>query len=500
MGRKGQNKQSKASKPSALLRPKEENIKLSPQKRSELNQIVDKLLKVTSVGVNSGKIRDNHIIADKLLNKIISIESGILNDLLQKKERIVDKITVWMFKNDAKIDGVEIGEFDGYGYGLKAVKDIKEGDLLICVPRKLMMTTEFARTSELEFLCKNDPMLAHMPNIILALFLLLEKFKEDSFWKPYIESLPTSYTTVMCFTLQELDELKGSPTYEPAMKQCQNVARQYGYLYNLFQNSSDPASLILKNSFTYEQYRWAVSTVMTRQNFIPASNPENPMILALIPYWDMGNHANAKLTTDYNVEIDQSEYYSCGEYTSGTQVFMSYGNRPNSDLFLHNGFVHVDNISDGVKLRLGVSKSDPLVSLKTSLLQKLSIPISAEFLLPSSHFMPHGKFIAFLRIFNMDKENLETLMNSENVDDLMNTDVDFQPADPKTWLFLSNRIKLLLAAYPTSVEEDEDLLKTKLEPCRKLAILQRLTEKRVLINYLNNMEKARCISLENNAN
>lgn len=34
---------------------------------------------------------------------------------------------------------------------------------------------------------------------------------------------------------------------------------------------------------------------MTRQNFIPASNPENPMILALIPYWDMGNHANAKV-------------------------------------------------------------------------------------------------------------------------------------------------------------------------------------------------------------
>lgn len=45
MGRKGQNKQSKANKPSALLRPKEETIKLSPQKRSELNQIVDKLLK-----------------------------------------------------------------------------------------------------------------------------------------------------------------------------------------------------------------------------------------------------------------------------------------------------------------------------------------------------------------------------------------------------------------------------------------------------------------------
>ncbi|KAK9512653.1 hypothetical protein O3M35_001030 [Rhynocoris fuscipes] len=255
MGKKSQSKQSKTNKQSALLRPKDETVKLSPQKRSELNQLVDKLLKVTSVGVNSGKIRDNHIITEKLLNKIINIESGITSNLLPKPERKVCTITDWMIENGAKIDGVEIGEFDGYEYGLKAVKDIKEGELLICVPRKLMMTTEFARTSELEFLFKNDPMLAHMPNIILALFLLLEKFKENSFWRPYIESLPNEYTTVMYFSLQELEELKGSPTYEPAMKQCQNVARQYGYLYNLFQNSSDQASLILKNSFTYEQYR-----------------------------------------------------------------------------------------------------------------------------------------------------------------------------------------------------------------------------------------------------
>lgn len=109
---------------------------------------------------------------EKLLNKIISIESGnilnlrtsviqalfssylkcvlgIIKDSITKKEREVDTITDWMSKNGAVIDGVEIGEFDGYGFGLKAAKDIKEGDLLICVPRKLMLTTEFARTSEL---------------------------------------------------------------------------------------------------------------------------------------------------------------------------------------------------------------------------------------------------------------------------------------------------------------------------------------------------------------
>ena len=34
--------------------------------------------------------------------------------------------------------------------------------------------------------------------------------------------------------------------------------------------------------------RWAVSTVMTRQNQIPCSNGRQ--VLALIPLWDMCNH------------------------------------------------------------------------------------------------------------------------------------------------------------------------------------------------------------------
>ncbi|KAF6211836.1 hypothetical protein GE061_012352 [Apolygus lucorum] len=198
---------------------------------------------------------------------------------------------------------------------------------------------------------------------------------------------------------------------------------------------------------------WAVSTVMTRQNFIPASSPDDPMILALIPWWDMGNHDNAQLTTDYNIEADRSEYRTCRDFSSGEQVFMSYGKRPNSELFLHNGFVHVDNQSDGVKLRLGVSKSDPLVALRCGLLKELCIPSSAEFLLPASvrPFHPHGKFFAFLRIFNMDQAGLEEWTKNENKEDLMLPDLTL-PVDTKVWRFLSTRIKLLLAAYPTTLK------------------------------------------------
>ena len=58
-------------------------------------------------------------------------------------------------------------------------------------------------------------MVKHMPNVALALFLLVEQFRTDScsFWKPYLSMLPHNFTTVMYFSSEDLHELKGSPAF-----------------------------------------------------------------------------------------------------------------------------------------------------------------------------------------------------------------------------------------------------------------------------------------------
>lgn len=59
--------------------------------------------------------------------------------------------------------------------GLKADKEFKEDALLLTVPSKIMMTEKNAQESKLSEFIKIDPLLQNMPNITLALFLLLEK-------------------------------------------------------------------------------------------------------------------------------------------------------------------------------------------------------------------------------------------------------------------------------------------------------------------------------------
>ena len=123
-----------------------------------------------------------------------------------------------------------------------------------------MMSVDTARDSEIGRLVSQDPMLKTMSNVTLALHLLLEKTSPASFWEPYINTLPHEYSTVLYFGKEDFDALRGSPAYEDALKQYKFVARQYAYFYRKFQTT------ILKDYFTYDEYRWAVSTVMTRQN------------------------------------------------------------------------------------------------------------------------------------------------------------------------------------------------------------------------------------------
>lgn len=87
---------------------------------------------------------------------------------------------------------------------------------------------------------------------------------------------------------------------------------------------------------------------MTRQNLIPVTssaadtttNDINPITKpALIPFWDMANHMNGHITTSFNIEKHQVESLTLKSCKKGEQIFIYYGNRNNTDLLVHNGYV-----------------------------------------------------------------------------------------------------------------------------------------------------------------
>ncbi|XP_031436430.2 actin-histidine N-methyltransferase [Clupea harengus] len=245
------------------------------------------------------------------------------------------------------------------------------------------------------------------------------------------------------------------------------------------------SKLPLKDAFTFDDYRWAVSSVMTRQNQIPTEDGSR-VTLALIPLWDMCNHTNGLITTGYNLEDDRCECVALQDYKENQQIYIFYGTRSNAEFVIHNGFFFEDNAHDRVKIKLGVSKSERLYAMKAEVLARAGIPSSSIFALHCSDPPISAQLLAFLRVFCMTEEELKDYLVGEHainkIFTLGNTEFPVSwDNEIKLWTFLETRASLLLKTYKTTSEEDRTMLeKPDLSLHSRTAIKLRLAEKEIL--------------------
>ncbi|XP_037931786.1 actin-histidine N-methyltransferase-like [Teleopsis dalmanni] len=243
---------------------------------------------------------------------------------------------------------------------------------------------------------------------------------------------------------------------------------------------------------------WAVATVMTRENLIPCQPTDEDLesppiqIAALIPFWDMANHCHGTITSFYNVETNVMDSTAQSDFKEGEQVFIHYGDRFNSDLMIHNGYVNPTHPSDGVYIKLGLSTSDPLKVARAELLAKMKLSKlnSLSVLKAPKYISP--QLLAFVRIFNMNKEQLDHWSSCGRELDLLHNDCALETSlEVKTWKYLEVRLMLITRGYPTKLSEDEQKLelhktnKTQLSHIEVMILEFLITEKRILFEALD---------------
>lgn len=188
--------------------------KLSMTKRNELNGLVKSLLKLGFFKTINPTEQWNHYLEIySLLERIRGIESEIsVIKKNVKRSAAIEDFTRWVKENGAQFDGVKISEFAGYEYGLEATKDFKQNEMFITIPDKIVFTFDKA-SQNVKMAAKEISLIASMPNISLACYLMIERLTPNSFWKPYFDVLPDRYSTVMYLTPTELQDLKGKPYF-----------------------------------------------------------------------------------------------------------------------------------------------------------------------------------------------------------------------------------------------------------------------------------------------
>ncbi|KAJ8290276.1 hypothetical protein GJAV_G00010820 [Gymnothorax javanicus] len=450
-----------------------------------MNLISELLQKCSSAAPSPGKEWEEYVQIRGLVEKIRKKQKGLSVMFDGTREDFFPELMGWAAKNGASVEGFEICDFAEEGYGLKASRDIKADELFLWIPRKMLMTVESAKNSVLGPLYNQDRILQAMGNVTLAFHLLCERADPTSFWLPYIKTLPSEYDTPLYYEEEEVQHLQSTQAIQDVFSQYKNTARQYAYFYKVIQTHPNASKLPLKDAFTFDDYRWAVSSVMTRQNQIPTEDGSR-VTLALIPLWDMCNHTNGLITTGYNLEDDRCECVALQDYKENEQIYIFYGTRSNAEFVIHNGFFYENNAHDRVKIKLGVSKSERLYAMKAEVLARAGIPSSSIFALHCSEPPISAQLLAFLRVFCMTEEELKDYLVGDHainkIFTLGNTEFPVSwENEIKLWTFLETRAALLLKTYKSTSEEDRLFLeKPDLSFHSRVAVKLRLAEKEIL--------------------
>ncbi|CAD5121413.1 DgyrCDS9933 [Dimorphilus gyrociliatus] len=468
------------------------------QSISERRGLQDELLRITAMqeGVTSAKLEwQAHEQTRSLVDKIRNLEATFERPTTPRKERM-EALLEWA-KDSLKIDvsSIKIEENEKKGFGFVASRDMAENEVILTIPDNYFL--KLPRNGPVAKFISQDKMLIFMPNVALAVYLLSEYFNKKSFWKVYFDALPDSFDTVLYWSDEELKRLKGSVAFGEAIKLYRNIARQYAYLSKVLQAYGDPQLPLI----SYDQYRWAVSVIMTRQN---ALNPE-AFNTALVPLWDNCNHeVNAVASTDYVIAKEKMDhgYAECHltqAVKAGNPITINYGKkRILQDLLLHCGFVpEITNaLENPIRIKLGISTADRLYAKRLKLLALFGLEASCSYEI-SCDLPEKSLLYVFIRVFHMDEATIEKWLESDNysVISMLEDSPAGEEIERKAWNLLKERLSLILASYTTTKDEDMAAAKsdqnrlafaTRLKTAEK-CVLQRLKE--ICIEYIERLDK-----------
>ena len=65
---------------------------------------------------------------------------------------------------------------------------------------------------------------------------------------------------------------------------------------------------------------------------VPSSIDVDKPMTALIPFWDLANHDNGEISTDFDPETESTSCMAHKDFKSGDQFTIFYGIRTNVDL------------------------------------------------------------------------------------------------------------------------------------------------------------------------
>lgn len=367
-----------------------------------------------------------------------------------------------------------------------ASEDLQEGDVVFSVPNSLVVTLESVLGNETiaELLTTNK--LSELA--CLALYLMYEKKQgKKSFWYPYIRELDRqrgrgqlAVESPLLWSEEELNYLTGSPTKAEVLERAEGIKREYSELDtvwfmagSLFQQYPYD---IPTEAFQFEIFKQAFVAVQSCVVHLQKVSLARRFALVPLgpPLLSYRSNCKAMLTAvDGAVQLVIDRPYKVGE-----PILVWCGPQPNSKLLINYGFVDEDNSYDRIVVEASLNTEDPQYQDKRLVAQrngKLSVQGFQVFVGKEREAVMD--MLPYLRLgYVSDPSDMQSVLSSQGPICSVSPCMERAVLDQLAEYFIKR-----LAAYPTTLAEDEALLAAlKLNPKQRVATQLVRLEKRIL--------------------
>jgi len=199
----------------------------------------------------------------------------------------------------------------------------------------------------------------------------------------------------------------------------------------------------------------------------------------ITPYYDMFRHAPQDIDKGYyifNPNTRSLEVISRRDYDKGEEIFVFWGEKCNSELLDFYSFTLKNNFFDCVHFSdFVLPESDPLHKQKRILFDRSQSSLAK---LKITNEGVTTELIRVLRGMTISEDEISTQLLVTGVDDeIMST-----RSQGAIYNALAVMCRTALRAYPTNIEDDEQILKSQLTYRKKMAVEVRLAEKKMLLS------------------
>lgn len=251
---------------------------------------------------------------------------------------------------------------------------VKECEALVMVPWDALLKVEDILGTPFAKLASTAPGLRE--DDALALTLLSHRNAENSPWDRHIALLPARYNSLMFWSDEEVESLKGTGCYAQAKRVAAQMAEDYE---ELAARKVDPEAAegtegaeTLREAyewFTLDEYKWAVATVWSR--FVSVSKA-GKMHKCMAPVFDFLNHSpTAPVAHGFRSKEDDADLPEegalqvlAGEDLAAGEACLNYGPVSNASMLLLYGCVICGNDFDGVDVFATMDPKAPGYTVK----------------------------------------------------------------------------------------------------------------------------------------